>query len=84
MTREKALEWFKEELKDGKCSDECPQCNAYDVAIRSLEAWDNVYKELKAMFIEYGSVPTEDELAYNRAVHDIGMVLYKHLKEVEL
>ena len=32
-----ALEWFKEELKEGKCSDTCPQCAAYEVAIEILE-----------------------------------------------
>ena len=37
-----------EELKDGKCSDTCPQCNAYEVAIRSLEAWDKVIEDIGA------------------------------------
>ena len=32
-----ALEWFKEELAEGKCSDTCPQCAAYEVAIEILE-----------------------------------------------
>lgn len=37
MTAQEALAWFKEELKDGKCSDNCRQCNAYEVAIEALE-----------------------------------------------
>ena len=32
-----ALEWFKEELVECKCSDTCPQCAAYEVAIEILE-----------------------------------------------
>lgn len=34
---EQALNWFKEELKEGKCSDNCPQCNANEFAIKALE-----------------------------------------------
>ena len=37
MTRSEALEYFKEELKDGKCSDTCPICNAMEWAIKALE-----------------------------------------------
>lgn len=37
MIAQEALAWFKEELKDGKCSDNCLQCNAYEVAIEALE-----------------------------------------------
>ena len=37
MTAQEALAWFKEELKDGKCSDNCRQCNAYEVAVEALE-----------------------------------------------
>ena len=36
MTRSEALEYFKEELKDGKCSDTCPICNAMEWAIKAL------------------------------------------------
>lgn len=32
-----ALEWFKEELAEGKCCSTCPQCAAYEVAIEILE-----------------------------------------------
>lgn len=34
---EEALGWFKAELKDGKCSDDCPECNAMEFAIIALE-----------------------------------------------
>ncbi len=37
MTHEEALEWFKEELKHGKCSDTCVQCNANEKAMEALE-----------------------------------------------
>lgn len=37
MTRREALEFFKEELKDGKCSDTCVICNAKEWAIKALE-----------------------------------------------
>lgn len=37
MTNEEALNWFKDDLKNGKCSDECSQCNAMEKAIEALE-----------------------------------------------
>ena len=37
MTNEEVLNWFKDDLKNGKCSDECPQCNAMEKAIEALE-----------------------------------------------
>lgn len=37
MTNEEALNWFKDDLKNGKCSDQCPQCNAMEKAIEALE-----------------------------------------------
>lgn len=37
MTNEEALNWFKDDLKNGKCSEECPQCNAMERAIEALE-----------------------------------------------
>jgi hypothetical protein len=37
MTDKEAFDWFKATLKDGKCSDECPQCNAMECAIEALK-----------------------------------------------
>ena len=37
MTYEEAKAWFEEDLKDGKCSDDCPMCNAMELAIEALE-----------------------------------------------
>lgn len=37
MEIKEAIKWFEEELEDGKCSDECIQCNAYEKAIEALE-----------------------------------------------
>lgn len=37
MTPEEAMEWFKNDLKDGKSFDDCPQCNASEIAVKALE-----------------------------------------------
>lgn len=37
MTPQEAKSWFEEDLKDGKCSDDCPDCNAMELAILALE-----------------------------------------------
>ena len=37
MTYEEAKDLFEEDLKDGKCSDDCPECNARELAIAALE-----------------------------------------------
>lgn len=37
MTNEEAKALFEEDLKGGKCSEECPECNARELAIIALE-----------------------------------------------
>ena len=37
MTNEEAKALFEEDRKDGKCSDDCPECNAREKAIEALE-----------------------------------------------
>lgn len=37
MTNEEAKALFEEDLKDGKCSNDCPECNAREMAIYALE-----------------------------------------------
>ena len=37
MTYKEALKWFKDDLKDGKCSEDCPDCNAREKAIEALK-----------------------------------------------
>lgn len=37
ITSQEALWFFKEELKEGKCSDDCLQCNSMEMAIEALE-----------------------------------------------
>ena len=37
MTPQEAKAWFEEDLKDGKCSDDCPDCNARELAVKALE-----------------------------------------------
>jgi Zn finger protein HypA/HybF involved in hydrogenase expression len=35
-TIQDAITWFELELKDGKCYDTCPQCNANEFALTAL------------------------------------------------
>ena len=37
MTNEEAKELFEEDLKGGKCSEDCPECNARELAIKAIE-----------------------------------------------
>lgn len=37
LDAEQALGFFKEELKDGKCDNDCLQCNSMEIAINALE-----------------------------------------------
>ena len=37
MTYEEAKALFEEDLKDGKCSDDCPECNVRELAISAIE-----------------------------------------------
>lgn len=37
MKLKEAAEWFREELKDGKCSENCVQCNANEIALAAIE-----------------------------------------------
>lgn len=37
MTYEEAKALSEEDLKDGKCSNDCPECNAREMAIEALE-----------------------------------------------
>lgn len=37
MTNEEAKALFEEDLKDGKCTNDCPECNAREKAISALE-----------------------------------------------
>lgn len=37
MKLKEAAEWFREELKDGKCSEICVQCNANEIALKAIE-----------------------------------------------
>lgn len=36
MTDREAIEWFENELEDGKCSEDCIQCNANERALEAL------------------------------------------------
>ena len=37
MTPQEAKALFEEDLKGGKCNDNCPECNAREMAISALE-----------------------------------------------
>lgn len=43
MTTNEAIKWFEEELIKGKCSPDCPQCNAYETALSILR----LYKQME-------------------------------------
>ena len=53
MTYEEAKALFDEDLKDGKCSDDCPECNARELAITALEK--QIPKGLSTKFYKWGS-----------------------------
>lgn len=42
MTYKEAADFFREDLKNGKCSDDCPQCNAMVLAITACEQMHNL------------------------------------------
>lgn len=37
MNIEEAIKWFEKELEEGKCSSECEQCNANELALHALK-----------------------------------------------
>ena len=37
MTYKEAKDFFMENLKDGKCSEDCVECNAMELAVKALE-----------------------------------------------
>lgn len=37
MNDREAIEWFENELKDGKCSEDCIQCNANERALEAIK-----------------------------------------------
>lgn len=37
MEPKEAAKWFRKELKDGKCSEKCVQCNANEIALKAIE-----------------------------------------------
>lgn len=52
MTNEEAKALFEEDLKDGKCSNDCPECNAREKAISALEK--QIPKEVVIQKIDEG------------------------------
>ncbi len=61
MTRSEALEYFREELKDGKCSETCPICNANEWAIKALEALEEPKSDVDSIY-ERATQKAIDEL----------------------
>lgn len=37
MELKEAAEWFRNDLGDGKCSEDCVQCNANEIALEAIE-----------------------------------------------
>lgn len=58
MELEEAAEWFREELKDGKCSENCVQCNANEIALEAIEY--RIAKEplAESRYFNIGQCPT--------------------------
>lgn len=52
MTNEEAKALFEEDLKDGKCTNDCPECNAREKAIEALEK--QIPKEVVIQKIDEG------------------------------
>ena len=53
MTYEEAKALFEQDLKDGKCSDDCPECNARELAIYVLEK--RIPKRISAKLYDWGN-----------------------------
>lgn len=92
--KEEAIQWLKEhtiidDTKDGQ---------AHAMAIRSLEAWDKVDRDLHDLGLssaydmpsfwcnngkDYKVIPTKYHKGYQQAVADFEEIINKHMKEVE-
>lgn len=75
MTREEAIHTLRHEpisINVGRMNGKARWLEAYNLAIRSLEAWDKVKKDLADMWLEGYSPHIE-----------VMEIIDKHLKEVE-
>ena len=73
MTREEAIEYIKTNCYGEYCEDDWR--NAMDMAIRSLEAWDNLVKEMEEEIYHYDAMP---DVWYG--ISESFDIIKKHLK----
>lgn len=80
MTREEAIKILGEQKNSflDEWVDYGRVAEAYDMAIRSLEAWDNLVKEMEEEIYHYDAMP---DIWYG--ISESFDIIKKHLKEVE-
>ena len=71
MTIEEALEWFKNDLKDGKCSEDCPDCNAREKAIEALEK--QIPKKIRKEHYYFGTLYVCPECRMSFGARDVAL-----------
>lgn len=74
MTLEEAYKWFSNELKDGKCSDGCVQCNANEIARHAIGK--TISKKPKKE--PYISLHPHFHIGYTNHCPTCGVVIKKH------
>lgn len=90
MTNKKAIEWLKLELEKGVSWDDTSESTknireqaeveikeAFDMAIKSLEAWDRVKEEMQEQYRTFANIPSVSDV-WADAIE----IVNKHLKEV--
>lgn len=83
MTREEAIRMI-ERIKDRinwEVVDSQKKMDALNMAIKSLEAWSKVMKEINESFIN-NDLDFGEETYYNSALVDVLEIIDKHLPEV--
>ena len=75
MTIKEALEYLDTIPTIGE------QVDALEIAIRSLEAWEKVRKEIDECIIDY-DLDFGNEMFYNNAILDVLKIIDNHLAEM--
>lgn len=80
-----ALAWFEEELKGGKCSPDCPQCNSYEFAITALrfnDIWINVDEAIPDDGVRVLSVQEDGIVRLNKADNGVFLPIINRQRQV--
>lgn len=90
MTEEEAIKKLKEQQNEFNehYIDYAGINEAYNMAIRSLEAWEKVKEEIKSSLITHGQVVegeyfADDAESINYGLNKASEIITEHLKEVE-